>query len=414
MAAVFFTILILIVDAYFYQAVRKTIERKKLRFRKNMLRIYIGHTVFLLVGLWISVIMADNWPRNLMMAIVFVLLLSKVFSLPFLLGDDLGRFVRWTLRKVKSFVKSEKNTETFPGEPIKRSKFLMQAGLVAAAIPFSAMSFGIISGAYDYRIRRETLFLKNLPKEFDGLTLAQISDIHSGSFYNQTAVQGGVDMLLAEKPDLVFFTGDLVNNRATEIHDYFDIFKQVKAPLGVYSTLGNHDYGDYVEWPSAAAKAQNLLDVREAHKLLGWNLLSNENRIVTVDGAELAVVGVENWGSLGRFPKYGDVELAKKGTENVPVKLLLSHDPSHWDAIVNKEHKDMDVMFAGHTHGMQFGVEVLGIKWSPVQYFYKQWAGLYHQEQQALYVNRGYGFLGFPGRVGMPPEITIFTLKQHA
>jgi hypothetical protein len=273
------------------------------------------------------------------------------------------------------------------------------------------MGYGILSGAHDYRIRRQTVFLPKLPASFDGMRVAQLSDIHSGSFFNKTAVRGGVEMLLAEKPDIIFFTGDLVNDRAEEVKEYQDIFSEVKAPLGVYSTLGNHDYGDYFDWPSAEAKRRNLQDLIKVHKQMGWDILMNENRLLKQGSDQLAVLGIENWGTRG-FAKYGRLDLAHQGTEEAAVKLLLSHDPSHWDAQVRPYYPDIDLMFAGHTHGMQFGIEVGNFQWSPVQYFYKQWAGLYQEDDQYLYVNRGYGYLVFPGRIGMPPEITILELKK--
>jgi predicted MPP superfamily phosphohydrolase len=245
-----------------------------------------------------------------------------------------------------------------------------------------------------------------------GIKIAQISDIHSGSFFNKKKVLAGVQMLLDEKPDLIFFTGDLVNNEATEMRDYADVFTKIKAPLGVYSILGNHDYGDYVPWPSREAKMKNLQDLIQTHKLMDWDILINENRILKSNGDKIAILGVENWGAKGNFPKYGKLKEAYKGTEDAPVKLLLSHDPSHWRAQVLNTYKDIDVTFSGHTHGFQFGIETETIKWSPVQYFYKEWAGLYSENDQHLYVNRGFGFLGFPGRIGILPEITIMELEK--
>ena len=298
-----------------------------------------------------------------------------------------------------------------PGEAIPRSEFLSKAALVAAALPFGAFTYGIISGAHDYRIKRLTVKLPNLPASFDGISIGQISDIHSGSFFNKTAVRGGVEMLMKEKPDVVFFTGDLVNNQSTEVKDYLDIFNKVKAPLGVYSVTGNHDYGDYHRWESADAKAQNFQDLIRAHHELGFDLLLNEHRWLEENGDKIAILGNENWGA-GRFSKYGKLDRAYAGTEEASVKLLLSHDPSHWDAQVRTDYKDIDMMFAGHTHGFQFGVEIGGFKWSPSQYVYKQWAGLYSAGNQHLYVNRGFGFIGYPGRVGIPPELTIVTLKR--
>ena len=218
-------------------------------------------------------------------------------------------------------------------------------------------------------------------------------------------------MLLGQKPDIPFFTGDLVNNRSEEAKDYLDIFKRVKAPLGVFSVMGNHDYGDYTEWPSEAAKQKDIKKLHEMHAYMGYDLLLNENRTIKVDGEEIAILGCENWGA-GRFSKYGDMSKTIEGTEEKPYKLLLSHDPSHWDAQIRPSYPDIDLMLAGHTHGMQFGVEIGDFRWSPVQYRYKQWADHYQEGDQSLYVNRGYGFIGYPGRIGILPEITILELKK--
>jgi uncharacterized protein len=224
-------------------------------------------------------------------------------------------------------------------------------------------------------------------------------------------VKGGVEMVMKEKPDMIFFTGDLVNNEADEVKEYIDVFNKLRAPLGVYSVTGNHDYGDYKNWTSKEAKQQNFKDLIESHKLLGFDLLMNENRFIEQGGEKLAIIGIENWGN-GRFSKYGKLDQAYAGTEKASAKILLSHDPSHWDAQVRSAYKDIDLMLSGHTHGFQFGVEIGGFKWSPSQYAYKQWAGLYQEGEQYLYVNRGFGYLGYPGRVGMPPEITILELKR--
>jgi len=332
--------------------------------------------------------------------------------LPFLVVDDLRRlWIKLTRKKTNAAVPAVTSTNQ-EDDKISRSAFLVKAGLVTAAVPLTSLSWGIISGAYDYQVRRVNLVLPNLPKAFDGITMGQISDIHSGSFYNKTAVKGGVEMLLAEKPDFVFFTGDLVNNLTNEVRDYQDIFAKVKAPLGVYSSLGNHDYGDYFFGKeSSPAKVKNLKDMVDVHKIMGYDLLMNDNRRLKVDGEEIGILGVENWG-MGRFPKYGKMELAVKNTDDLPVKLLLSHDPSHWRGEVLKKYPQIDAMFSGHTHGMQFGLRFKEIQWSPIQYIYKEWAGLYQEKHQQLYVNVGYGFLGYPGRVGILPEITIFTLKR--
>jgi hypothetical protein len=281
-----------------------------------------------------------------------------------------------------------------------------------AAIPMVSLIYGMVKGAHKYQVRSLNLKLKNLPSSFEGLKIVQISDVHSGSFYDKEAVRKGVQLIIDQKPDIVFFTGDLVNNDASELVDYLDVFSQIKAPLGIFSVLGNHDYGDYKYCHYEVEKKANLERLKNLQKQMGWKLLMDEHVLVEKNGSEIGIIGIQNWGAKGRFPKYGDLKKATTGTENLPVKLLLSHDPSHWEAQVLTDFQDIDVMFAGHTHGMQFGIEIPGLKWSPVQYMYKQWAGLYEQNGQQLYVNRGFGFIGYPGRVGIWPEVSVFTLQK--
>jgi hypothetical protein len=337
---------------------------------------------------------------------LFATYFSKIFAVAVLFTEDLSRGGR----KIISFF-SKGAESAAEANAITRSEFISQVALGAAAVPFGAMVYGIVSGAHDYRVRRVTVRLPALPKAFDGLKIAQLSDIHSGSFFNKTAVKGGVEMVLSEKPDIIFFTGDLVNNEASEVKDYIAIFNKLNAPLGTYSVTGNHDYGDYHRWSSQHAKQQNFKDLIEAHRLLGFQLLMNEHCYLELNGEKLAILGIENWGGRG-FTQYGKLDMAHQGTEDASVKLLLSHDPSHWDAQVRPMFPDIDLMFSGHTHGFQFGVELGNFKWSPSQYAYKQWAGLYQEGSQFLYVNRGFGYLGYPGRIGMPPEITILELKR--
>ncbi|RZL48620.1 MAG: metallophosphoesterase [Pedobacter sp.] len=408
------TLLLLAFDFYCYKAILAVFKNWKPNTKKWFKISYWAYTLLLIIGVFCSIYFKTVLflsLKSIILVAFFLTVVCKFFMLPFLLIDDLRRLViKVTRLKKKKPTSADK--EVIAGETISRSSFLVKAGLVAAAVPLSSLSWGIISGAYDYQVRRVKLVLPNLPKAFDGITMAQISDIHSGSFYNKTAVKGGVEMLLAEKPDFVFFTGDLVNNLTNEVRDYQDIFSKVKAPLGVYSTLGNHDYGDYYFGKEITpARTKNLQDMVTTHKNMGWDLLMNENRRLKVDGEEIGILGIENWG-MGRFPKYGKMEQAHQNTQDLPVKLLLSHDPSHWRGEVLEKYKDVDAMFSGHTHGMQFGVRLKEFQWSPVQYLYKEWAGLYREQQQQLYVNVGYGFLGYPGRVGVLPEITIFTLAR--
>jgi predicted MPP superfamily phosphohydrolase len=404
-------VLILALDYYCYKAITAVFKNWTAKGRKRFTVLWWTYNIGLLIGVFAGIYLNLFLSlRAVIMVAFFLSTLCKIVLLPFLLIDDLRRaFIALRNRTGKPGTVAGK---ALPGEPISRSQFLIKTGIVAAAVPLTSLTWGIAYGAYDYKVVRKTLVLPNLPKAFDGIKMGQISDVHSGSFYNKKAVNGGIDLLLAEHPDFIFFTGDLVNDMATEMRDYQDIFTRVKAPLGVYSSLGNHDYGDYhFGKESSPAKAKNLQDVMTTHKLMGWDLLMNENRRLKVNGEEIGILGIENWG-MGRFPKYGKMELAVKNTDDLPVKLLLSHDPSHWRGEVLKKYPQIDAMFSGHTHGMQFGVRTKDYQWSPVQYIYEEWAGHYQQNNQQLYVNVGYGFLGYPGRVGILPEITIFTLKR--
>ena len=410
MTFVFFAIFFLLVDVYLYQAVLAVSQEWSPLWKKIVRYGFWVPTILCLAALlwWMF---ADPYrmssgTRNWILTGLFATYFSKTVGILFVFADDLQRGVRW----IADFFNKGAG-ENLGGKAIPRSEFLTKAALVATAIPFGTMAYGIISGAHDYRIRRVKVALPNLPAAFDGVTIGHISDIHSGSFYNRTAVKGGVEMLMKEKPDLIFFTGDLVNNQASEMKDYVNVFDKLKAPLGVYAVTGNHDYGDYHNWSSQAEKRGNFRHLMEVHERMGYRLLMNENHILRDGGDQIAVIGNENWGGRG-FSKYGKLGQAFKGTEEASVRLLLSHDPSHWDAQVRPEFPEIDIMFSGHTHGFQFGVEIGDIKWSPSQYAYKQWSGLYQKENQYLYVNRGFGYLGYPGRIGMPPELTLMELKR--
>jgi predicted MPP superfamily phosphohydrolase len=405
------SIVLLVADLYIIGGIRGAFKKRKFAQERWFTIAYWAISLMLLTGLFLGIyIKLPVGVRAAILLIFFLQIIVKIFFLPFLFADDIRRlFVRISSRlkkPVPQLVTSQK------ADAIPRSEFLMKAGLIAGAIPLASLGFGMVSGAYDYYIRRQTIYLPNLPKAFDGIKLGQISDIHSGSFYNKKAVLGGVEMLMKEKSDFIFFTGDLVNAVTSEMNGYQDIFNKIKAPLGVYSSLGNHDYGDYAWWPDEAAKKKNLDDLIVTHKNLGWHLLKNNNCRLKVNNEEIGILGVENWGELSRFPKYGRMDLTVKNTDDLPVKLLLSHDPSHWRAEILPRYPQIDMMFSGHTHGMQFGVRTPNFQWSPIEYVYKEWAGLYQEGKQQLYVNVGYGFLGFPGRVGILPEITIFELKS--
>jgi predicted MPP superfamily phosphohydrolase len=292
---------------------------------------------------------------------------------------------------------------------ITRSAFMSWLGIAFGGGLFSTFIYGF-SNKYNYTVKRVNLAYKNLPSSFRGLKIIQISDVHSGSFNNKEAVKKGIEKIIGENPDMILFTGDLVNDRAIEMDDYKDLFSQLKAPMGVYSVLGNHDYGDYVQWSTSEEKNANLEALKKVHAAMGWKLLMNENIVFNRNNESIALLGIENWSAKGNFPKYGSLSNAHSGTESIPFKILMSHDPSHWDAEVRVKYQDIDLMLSGHTHGMQFGVEIPGFRWSPVQYMYKQWAGLYEEAGQRLYINRGFGFIGYPGRVGILPEISVITL----
>lgn len=345
--------------------------------------------------------------RSYITAVLIGLTVSKIAAATFFLIDDIRRLVQWLVAK---FMFTNTETSQINDAKISRSAFLSWVGVAAGSTLFGSLVYGF-SNKYNYTIKRVKLSYDNLPKAFKGFKIVLISDIHAGSFTNKEAVKHGVDMLLAENADLAIFSGDLVNDRATEMENYMDVFSKVTAPYGVYSSLGNHDYGDYIQWPSQGiSKKQNLENLKKVHADLGWKLMMNEHAVLEKDGEEIAIIGVENWGAKARFPKFGDLKKAAAGTEKYPFKILISHDPSHWDAQVRPLYPDIDLMVSGHTHGMQYGIDIPGFKWSPVQYVYKQWKGLYEQGKQKLYVNTGYGFIGYPGRVGILPEITIIEL----
>jgi uncharacterized protein len=400
-------VLSLLLDIYIYQGVKVLTAHLKPVTRESIHWAYWGVTSFF-VGIYLFGFGVQSiFFKRVLLPFFLVNVATKLFSALFLLLDDSLRALRWVYRQAGATSASSALAST----GISRSDFLTTTAMIATAVPVLTMGYGIISGAHDYRVRKVKVKLPHLPSAFHGLRIGQLSDIHSGSFFNKTAVKRGVAMLLREKADIIFFTGDLVNDTADELNAYIDVFDKVKAPLGVYSTLGNHDYGDYVHWDSLSAKRKNYQAMCVAHQQLGWHLLINDHKIIVQGGDQLAVIGVENWGT-GGFPKYGRLDQAYSGTEDAPVKLLLSHDPSHWDAQIRPQYPNIDVTFSGHTHGGQLGIEVGSFRWSPIQYRYKQWAGLYQEGTQYLYINRGYGYIGYPGRIGILPEITIMELEK--
>ena len=403
-------VVMLLIDLYVFMAVRSVTQNSS---EKARIIIYTIYWVISAIGVitilsfpYVQAFQTNIILRNYVFALLVGLFFAKALASTFFLVDDLRRGALWLMAKI--FPKSGVDfVEQKNG--ISRSAFLTWAGIAVGGGLFTTLLYGF-SNKYNYSVRKLKLTFANLPKAFRGLRIIQVSDIHSGSFTDKEAVKKGVAKIMEQKPDLILFTGDLVNDRSDEMNDYMDVFNQFSAPLGVYSTLGNHDYGDYASWPSKEAKEANLERLKTIHGELGWRLLMNEHVVLKKDGDEIALLGIENWSAFGNFPKYGKMDEAYPGTEKYPFKILMSHDPSHWDAEVRKKYTDIDLMLSGHTHGMQFGLENPYFKWSPVQWFYKQWAGLYKEGRQMLYVNRGYGFIGYPGRVGIMPEITVIEL----
>lgn len=345
-----------------------------------------------------------NWYFIFGFSLMFYI--PKLIFATFILADDIIFGVRWAISLVTPQI------DTKAGETISRMQFIYQTGAVVAAVPFVGVAYGMLKGRFDWGVKNIQLPIANLPKEFEGLTMVQLSDLHLGSFFKDKAsVQKAFDLIKEADPDILVVTGDWVNNYASEAEDWIEEFKALPAKIAKLGIVGNHDYGDYVQWEGAQDKAKNFNRLLTIHKEMGFTTLMNQNHIIKRNGQEFAILGVENWG-VKPFPQYGDLDTAKKGTENAAVKVLLSHDPTHFEKVVLNGHNDIDLTLSGHTHGAQFGVELGNVKWSPVKYKYPRWAGMYEENGQKLYVNRGFGYLAFPGRVGISPEITKFTFTK--
>ena len=403
---------LLLVDYYVFKGIKMlTGGMASVRVKQWIHWIYWGINIsFILLILYVAATFSrsEGTPKlvPVLAGMLILLLIPKLVFLLFLLVEDIYRIFRAAAVWVGSFT-AEQTPEYFEG----RRKFISQTAAAVAAIPFFSILYGITKGKYNYTIHNVALKFPSLPEKFHGFTIAQISDIHSGSFDNREAVKMGVKMVNDQKPDMIVFTGDLVNNMAKEMEEWIDVFKVLDAPFGKFSILGNHDYGDYIQWPSVKDKVANLDRLKQIHSELGFRLLLNENVNVEKEDQHFSLLGVENWG-LKPFPQYGSIPDAMRNVDPQAFKVLLSHDPSHFDEEVvnNKDH--IHLTLSGHTHGMQFGVEIGGFKWSPVKYRYPKWAGLYESAGRYLYVNRGFGFLGFPGRVGIWPEITVIRLEK--
>ena len=407
---IFLAIMILL-DTYVFQAIKMVSSSASPKTKTIIYTIYWAISILAIIGFLIFVLTdPDFLPKKLrtyLFATIVGLFIGKLISVIFFLVDDIRRLIQWVTGKL--FFRNTEG-EQLTEDGISRSAFLSWLGLAAGGTLFGTLVYGF-SNKYNYEVRKIKMAFDNLPASFKGLKIVHISDVHSGSFTNKAAVARGVKKIMDAQPDLILFSGDLVNDRATEMKDYMDLFSKMKAPMGVYSTFGNHDYGDYVSWPhEGVSKNQNLINLAKVHADLGWRLLMNEHVVLEKNGEQIALIGIENWSNKARFPKHGRMDLAYPGAEKYPFKILMSHDPSHWHGQVIPQYADIDLTLSGHTHGMQFGVEIPGFHWSPVQYVYKEWAGLYEAGKQKLYVNRGFGFIGYPGRVGILPEITVIEL----
>ena len=397
-----FIIFIIIVQWYAFQAI-KTITQNK--FWWAIYALVVG---IILGGVLWQTLNFDRtvgWTPIVAYSLgMFVALLSgQLLMICLLFLEDLSRGASSLLH----FFTSDQKIH-FP----QRRKFVSQIAIALGAIPFSSLLYGMYKGRYNYRVLNYTLEYENLPDGFDGFQITQISDLHCGSFDNTKKVAYGLDLIDKQKSDLVLFTGDMVNNKANEARPWVEFIAKIKAPYGKFSVLGNHDYGDYSDWENEAHKKQNMEEMYQIHQDMGFDLLLNESRYIEKNGDRIALVGVENWGA-GRFKKAGDLEKSISKIEPNDFKILLSHDPSHWEAEVIPHAYPFHLTLSGHTHGFQFGIEIPGwIKWSPIQWRYKQWAGIYENKEQKLNVNRGFGYLAYPGRVGIWPEITVITLKK--
>ncbi|MES2627683.1 MAG: metallophosphoesterase [Bacteroidota bacterium] len=407
------TTVILLLDLYVFKGIKLLIQPLESRWLKTSIKwaYWSGTIIYVIYYLWMitqstQLAQTHNFRHFYALFGLFILMLipKLIFAL-FHLADDLSYGVMWLWNRL-----CYSDSPQGEGIVITRGVFLSRVGMVLAAVPFFSILYGMLKGKYDFRVLRESITFPNLPEAFNGFTIVQISDAHLGSFLeNKEPVKKAIAMINELNPDLVVFTGDLVNNYAEEAEPWIEEFRAIHAKYGKFSILGNHDYGDYVEFASPALKEANLNRLKAIHGEMGFRLLLNENQTLSINGQEISLIGIENWGK--GFKQMGDLKKATLGTEDKPFKLLLSHDPSHWDAQVIGD-AQYDLALAGHTHGMQFGIEIAGIKWSPVKYRYPRWGGLYNVGKQYIYVNRGFGFLGFPGRVGMPPEITMIELRR--
>jgi len=397
-----FIVIFGIIDLYAFQAVRTTYKNKYVNIA------YIIISVFVLANFIYQIVNRDSGMGtriNWAIGFFLTLYIPKIVVMCLMFGEDIFRVPQALYRM---FTTSGQESS---GYMPSRRVFVSQLALGLAAIPFVSFLYGMVIGKYNFKVLKYTLEFDDLPEAFDGYQITQISDIHSGSFDNEEKISYAVDLVNEQKSDLLLFTGDMVNNIASEMDPWKAIFSRLSAKDGMFSILGNHDYGDYAQWDSDEDKVNNLKRLEEIQNELGFDLLKNESRFVEKNGERIALVGVENWG-MG-FKQKGDLKKASNNIDANDFKILMSHDPSHWQHQVIDDDYHYHLTLSGHTHGMQFGIEIPGwIKWSPVKWRYKYWAGIYEEKGQYINVNRGFGFLAYPGRVGIWPEISVITLKK--
>jgi len=394
-------VIIVLLEVYAFQAIKTITKSKVIRYSWLFVSIAV-YANFAYVALTYDRTQGQTPQFQMAMGILLTVLIPKLVVLIFMFGEDI---YRWILKLISAVTSG--NTMPLAG----RRKFISQISLGLAAIPFISFIYGIVQGKYNYKVIKYQLFFDDLPEAFDGFTITQISDIHSGSFTNKEKIQYGVDLINEQKSDIMLFTGDIVNNKADEMDNWIAIFDKLEAKEGKYSILGNHDYGDYMDWDNPQDKIDNFQKVKDIHKNIGFDLLLDEHRYIEKDGQKIALLGVENWGK--GFNKAGDLQRAAAGIQKEDFKILMSHDPSHWEEKVKKDPFNYQLTLSGHTHGLQMGIEIPGwFKWSPSKYAYKQWAGLYKEADRVINVNRGFGYHAFPGRVGIWPEITVIELKK--
>ena len=394
-------VIIVLLEVYAFQAIKTITKSKVIRYSWLFVSIAV-YVNFAYVALTYDRTQGQTPQFQMAMGILLTVLIPKLVVLIFMFGEDI---YRWILKLISAVTSG--NTMPLAG----RRKFISQISLGLAAIPFVSFIYGIVQGKYNYKVLKYQLTFKDLPEAFDGFTITQISDIHSGSFTNKEKIQYGVDLINEQKSDIMLFTGDIVNNKADEMDNWIAVFDKLEAKEGKYSILGNHDYGDYMDWDNPQDKIDNFQKVKDIHQKIGFDLLLDEHRYLEKDGQKIALLGVENWGK--GFNKAGDLQRAAAGIQKEDFKILMSHDPSHWEYKVKQDPFNYQLTLSGHTHGLQMGIEIPGwFKWSPSKYAYKQWAGLYKEAGRVINVNRGFGYHAFPGRVGIWPEITVIELKK--